>query len=134
MPWVALDATMMSGTDKSGIPGDNTSSDYSISTVGAVVGVDLPVLFRAWAGYGIQNNVTMKGTSGNPDIKFQGSYAKVGVGVRAIPLLSVNLEYIMNTYSKVDFGLGTGSEDSSTYYDTLKSNLTVLSISCPFNF
>ncbi len=128
MPWVAFDYTMASGTDKSGIPGTK-DADYSAAMMGFVAGVDLPILLRAWAGYGLQNNITFKPSTG--DQKLYGTYTKVGVGFKGFPFISINAEYIIGSYNKYDDGTATGKVDSDTVFSTLSSKLYLISISLP---
>ncbi len=128
LPWVALDYTGYSGKAKNGVPG-GTDFDYSGSALGAVVGVDLPVMFRFWAGYGFQNNLTKKYSGA--DLKFTGGYTKVGVGFKGFPMVSINAEYIINKYDKVDGGSGVVNVDSA--FSTYDANLMMLSVSMPFN-
>lgn len=129
LPWVAMDYTGFSGKGKNGTPG-GADYDYSGYSLGGVVGVDLPVMFRFWGGYGFQNNLTRKVT-GSSDIKMTGSYTKVGVGFKGFPLISINAEYVMNKFTKMD--LGSGSVDVSSIYSTFDANLFMLSVSVPFN-
>lgn len=130
LPWVALDYTGYSGTGKPGAPGEK-DYDYSGNSLGAVVGVDLPVMFRFWAGYGFSNNFTQKGTDGAADIKAKGTYTKVGVGWTALPILSINFEYQMNDWKKVD--AGAGEVDMKDVFSTFKHNMYLISISAPFD-
>lgn len=130
LPWVALDYTGYSGKAKNGIPGGE-DYDYSGNTLGAVVGVDLPVMFRFWGGYGFQNNMTKKKYIGGLDFKFTGNYTKLGVGFKGFPLVSINAEYIMNKFDKVDVGAGVANVDS--VFSTYDANLLMLSVSMPFN-
>lgn len=132
LPWVAVDYTGFSGTGKIGQPGQK-DYDYSGYALGGIVGVDLPVLFRFWGGYGFQNNMTKKGTSGGPDSKYTGTYTKLGVGFKGFPLISLNAEYIMNKFNKVDFGAGSGVENVDQHFSTFDANLVLLSVSVPFN-
>lgn len=129
LPWVAVDYTGYGGRGKNG--SGNTDYDYSGSALGGVVGIDLPVMFRFWGGYGFQNNMTKKGTNGGADTKFTGSYTKIGLGFKGFPLVSINAEYIMNKFNKVDVGTGVVNVDS--IYSTFDSNLLMLSVSMPFN-
>lgn len=130
LPWVALDYTMISGKGKSGVAGAD-DYDYSGDSLGAVVGVDLPVMFRFWAGYGFTNNFTQKGTGGASDSKLKGTYTKLGVGWTVLPILSINLEYQMNDWKKGDSGAGEANISDS--YSTFKHNTTMLSVSAPFD-
>jgi hypothetical protein len=130
IPWVALDYTSGTATAKP----DPASTDYDLtkSSLGAVVGVSLP-LIRAWAGYGFSNEITNKGTSGNPDTKFKGNYLKAGVGLGILPLVDINLEYKINDLKKVDLGQGAGDQDKSAVFDSNKYDTIMISVSVPFN-
>lgn len=129
VPFLALDYRVSSGTSK---PNVGTDQDYTSSSLGAVVGVDLP-LIRAWAGYGFSNEATLKGLGGDADTKYKGTYTKAGIGLGFLPIVSINAEYIMNNFSKVNFGEGAGDESRSTYYDSIKNNMVFISVSAPFD-
>jgi hypothetical protein len=138
LPWVALDVTQATGKYKDGTPGNTIENDTSTTQLGLVAGVDLPFLFRFWAGYGLQNDITIKAnTSANAnavDSKFYGSYVKGGIGFGIIPMLSINVEYVMSTYQKLDLGAGAGKENVDKYYTTLNNNTVMIGVSAPFNF
>lgn len=127
LPWVALDYTTFSGKAKNGDPA-LTDYDYTKSQLGAVAGVDLP-LIRGWVGHGFSNNFTQKDAGG--DVKYTGTYTKVGVGFGFIPFVSLNAEYIINTYEKIDIG---GTElQVKNIFDTFDHKTLLFSISAPFN-
>jgi opacity protein-like surface antigen len=130
IPWVALDYS--AGTQTAKADKGRDGYDLTKSSLGAVVGVSLP-LVRAWAGYGFSNEMTKKGTAGNPDNKFKGTYLKAGVGLGILPLLELNLEYKINDLKKVDFGAGAGEQDKSDVFDSTKYDTIMFSISVPFN-
>jgi len=129
LPWVALDYSSGTATGK---PDSGTDFDLTKSSLGAVVGVNLP-LIRMWAGYGFSNEATIKGTAGSNNLKLKGNYLKAGVGLGFIPLVSINLEYKINDIKKVDLGAGAGEVDKSTIFDTAKHDTIMLSVSVPFN-
>ena len=83
----------------------------------AFVGGDFPLL-RAWAGYGLQNELKVKDGS-----KLTGSAIKVGAGFTGLPFLSINAEYITSTYDKAD---------GNALNSNLKNNTVMLSVSAPF--
>ncbi|MEZ0392445.1 MAG: outer membrane beta-barrel protein [Pseudobdellovibrionaceae bacterium] len=130
MPWVALDYTGGSGTAKSGRPGV-ADSDYTVTSLGGVVGVDLPILLRAWAGYGFSNEVLLKGAAGAADQKFKGTYTKVGVGFTGLPFVSLNAEYQIHDFKKVD--VGSGEVDKTDVFDKLTGDQVLVSVSIPFD-
>jgi opacity protein-like surface antigen len=132
LPWIALDYTSGTGTDKVDSKFSSTNSDFTRTSLGAVVGVNLP-LIRAWAGYGFSNELTLKGANGTPDTKMKGTYLKAGVGLGFLPFVSVNLEYKINDIKKVDLGYGAGEQDKSAVFDSTKNDTIMLSVSVPFN-
>jgi hypothetical protein len=129
LPWFALDYTTVSGKGKTDYPG-SANYDYTRSSLGAVVGVDLP-LIRGWIGYGFSNDYTQKGEGLVQDRKFKGTYTKLGVGLGILPFVSLNAEYQMNDLKKVDFG--TGEQDKSDVFTSTKNDSIMLSVSIPFN-
>jgi len=127
MPWVALDYTYLNGTFK---PNNSllNNADATQSSLAAVVGVDLPVLFRVWAGYGFMNNLNLKDSVTSITNKLSGSYTKVGLGWTLLPLVSLNLEYQMNNYNKLN------SNDIKQTYDKFDHNALMVSVSLPLHF
>lgn len=116
--WAGLDYTMgVSGTFK---PDVGSNDDGKRSTLYGVVGVDFPILLRAWAGYGFMNEI--KTDNGG---KFKGKATKVGVGFTGLPFVSLNLEYITEKFDENDTFPITNDLENSTY---------VLSVSLPFEF
>ena len=135
-PWVALDATQGSGKWKDGTPGSSLETDYTTNQLGLVAGVDIPFLFRVWGGYGLQNNTKLKAItsqSGATDTMYYGSYLKGGIGLSMIPFISLNVEYIMNSYQKLDNSTGNGKVDVDSVYSNFKDNVILVGISVPFN-
>jgi hypothetical protein len=116
MFWVAADYMMGTGTVDPDGAGSNFDAKRSV--LSAVVGVDLPILLRAWIGYGFTNDSktdtdTLKGTS-----------TKLGVGFTALPFVSLNLEVISDKWD--DSSAGTDPDAKNTSY--------LLSVSLPLNF
>lgn len=127
VPWVALDYRLSSG-EKVTDSVTQEKIDGSQTQLGVTGGVDLP-LVRFFAGYGFDNKFTLKPTNG--DTTFKGTYTKVGVGFSLIPMLKLNLEYIINKYPK--FTQGGTEYDLSALYNKLEHNTVFLSVSAPFN-
>jgi hypothetical protein len=133
IPWVAVDYMTGSGTtvaDKSLV--GNTNKDYTLTSIGGVVGADVPMGLRVWGGYGFSNTLTVKGANGAASTKYTGSYTKGGIGFKFIPKVSVNAEYIINKYTKYDVGGVKG--DVSSLYSTFDQNTIFISVSAPFSF
>lgn len=129
LPWVALDYAGAAGNVKSGnaFAPDTT---YTRSSLGAVIGTDLP-LVRFWAGYGFSNELAYKSTATTNATKFKGTYLKAGLGLKVIPLMSVNVEYKINSYTRYDNGVS--ESDISNTFSSTKNDMIMLSLSAPFN-
>lgn len=115
--WGGLDAAMsLSGTMKNDSAGNSEGAKRT--TVYGVVGVDFPILVRAWAGYAFMDEVkldqsgTYKGGSGT----------KLGVGFTGLPFLSINLEYLNEKFTKFN---------ETTLGTDLKNDTYILSVSLP---
>ncbi len=129
LPWVALDYTTVSGKSK----GSTAETDFTRSSLGAVVGADLPIGLRVYAGYGFQDDFKDKGTNGDPDQITKGTYTKGGIGFKIIPMVALNLEHTIHSYNKVNLGAGAGDENISTYFSKVEYNTTMLSLSVPIS-
>ena len=122
--WHPLQTAKISG---GGLSGDRTSSRTMFFID---VGMDLPVLpLRFWAGYGLVNNWKTSGS--NTDSDWTGSAIKLGAGYKAIPLLSINLEYMMHNLDKVK--TPSGEMSIGDVYDNPKSSTFLLSVSAPLS-
>ena len=100
--------------DKSGFE-DSTNQD-----IGLLVGYEFPVLLRVWGAYLLDSSLKAEDSS-----KITGSGFKLGVGYTAMPLVSINLEMINNTYDKVGSATLSPKGELQTY---------MLSVSVPFGF
>lgn len=117
MLWVGADYTMGSGeTD----PDVGAKEDAKRSTLSGVVGIDFPILLRAWVGVGLTNDIKVG------DYKFEGKNVKVGLGFTGLPFVSLNLEYIKDTWDKWD-----GPIDLTT---DVQNESYVFSVSLPLEF
>lgn len=89
--WFGIDYSFSTGgkykPDNGAAQGDLTRNDLY-----AMVGVDLPILLRAWAGFGLMNSVTTKDSTGGESKTKGGTKLKAGVGLGFIPFVSINLE------------------------------------------
>lgn len=128
MFWFAADYGMITGGKAK-----FSSQDYDAkgSDLWLDVGVDLPVLLRIWAGYGIQNtyDIDVNGTS---DKYTGGSNMKLGLGFTFLPLVSLNLEYMMYSFADNEYG-SVGNKSIDTYYKDHSQNNLLVSVSLPFN-
>lgn len=123
--WIA--AEYVSGSGKDDL--DN-ATDYAKTSIGLLVGYDFG-LYNVWLGYGPSEKLTFK-FPGNPDLDFLGSSVKLGIGYEVRKWFSINVEYILPTYTKVSIN-GTESE-LSNFYSSFKSAGTLLSFSFPYEF
>lgn len=89
------------------------SQDYDRTMVGAVAGVDLP-LVRAWIGYNFMDNFKFDTT---PSAELEGSSVKLGVGFSIFPFIKLNVEYIM--YSADKYKVSGTSTNSSAEENTI---------------
>ncbi|MNL14220.1 hypothetical protein D3C87_1351510 [compost metagenome] len=115
MFWGALDYTMGSGTID---PDTGDDQDGKRSTLAAVIGVDLPILLRAWVGYGFTNEMKLDSDT------LKGKATKIGVGFTALPFVSLNLEVISDEWDETSSG---GDPDA-------KNTSYLVSVSLPLNF
>lgn len=119
MFWAGIDATTgISATVK---PDVGSSEGVKRTTLAGVVGMDFPILVRAWVAYGFSNELKTE-TSNS---KLKGSSYKVGVGFTGLPLVSLNLEYLSESFNDVD---------GVTLSPEFKNNSYVLSVSLPWEF
>ncbi len=125
--WLAADYVASNGN---ATPDDSSAKyDYSASTIGATVGVDLILGLRFYAGYGADTTLTQKKTT--RDIVFKGTSTKGGIGFSPIPLLSLNLEYSINKFNRVDKVADAGFKDIDTYYKSVDNSMLMASVSIP---
>lgn len=120
--WVGLDVNMgMSGKIK---PDSGSASDMKRTSMGAVVGVDLPILLRGWAGVGFSNELKI---DNSVNTKIKGTYTKFGVGFTGLPFLSLNLEYIIDSFKDTTSDVASGDAD-------FKHSSYMFSVSLPLEF
>ncbi len=114
MLWVAADYTLgMSGTWD---PDSGNSQDVKRSTLYGVIGVDLPVLLRAWLGVSLMDEVKFESA------KYKGSATKIGFGFTGFPFISLNFEYLNEKFNE---------RDGQSYSPNTENNSYVLSVSLP---
>jgi hypothetical protein len=116
----ALDYGITNGT----VTTNGSSNSFTQNQAFVEVGVHVPLL-RAWAGYGFLDSST---TNTNPNITISGSALKIGLGFTGLPLVSINLEYTMDTYTQEKYNSTTTSLSSSN------GNTVALGVSIPFSF
>ena len=99
--FVGLDLSYNFGTST---PDSGSSGDTTAVMAGPVVGASLPMLpLRFWAAYLFWDYATAKTTSAPAyDLINSGTGIKIGGGYTIIPMVSINLDYIMHTYTKYE--------------------------------
>jgi hypothetical protein len=111
-----LGVDLMSGVWKND---DSPAGDVTPTQAGLFVGFEFPILLRAYAAYSLFVN-ELKTASGSSTTKASdGSTIKLGLGFTALPLLSINLEYLASTYKKQDGATQSTTMTSSMYGVTL---------------
>lgn len=125
IPFFALDYMTTNETAK--ISGYD-DEDVVQTQVAAVVGASIP-LVRVYAGYILSNELDLKFTNGAAI--YSGTGTKVGASFKGFPFISINLEYHMNTFNKIEVsGVTFDTDQLSQEVDYSKTFLTV---SVPFN-
>ena len=101
------------------------------TAVSALIGFHLN-RFRFIFGYSPTDAFTVKGTNGGTDSKFTGSNVKVGIGIWLHRHVTLELDYVVPTYNKVD--TGSGSVSTSTIYSKFDSNILRAGLTFPIFF
>ncbi len=120
---VGLDYSLQKFTMQKEGPGVAQKLDADRSQIGLFLGYDFPLLIRGWMTYYLSGEIDM----GSERFSGASGYA-VGVGLKALPLLSFNLGYRSITYDKYS-GLG-----SVVYSGELTSNEVIFYGSLPLTF
>ena len=97
------------------------------TNLGIFAGYSFPILLRAYATYFFYNQATYK--ESGTEVDFRGSGLKLGVGYKGLPFVSLNLEYLMQTYKEARVG-GSPWADLST---DVKANTLMFTVSLPFS-
>lgn len=108
MLWLALDYNL--GVSGNYDPDGGTKDTAKRSTLGAVVGLDFPILLRGWIGYGFSNEITIDDAAST---KIKGTNTKIGVSFTGLPFICLNLEYINDDFK--DFGNADFDGKHSSY-------------------
>lgn len=119
---------LMLGADFQGgsLKDDNTPTTDSINTtdIGAFIGYNFPMMVRVYGVYDFSSKAKVKPSAGLADT-YSGDGLKLGIGFTTFPLVSINLEYQMATYTKDDYG---------TLANKMNANSFGLTVSVPFTF
>ncbi|MBC7419797.1 MAG: hypothetical protein H7328_03630 [Bdellovibrio sp.] len=120
----AIGGEYMSGNFKDDAP---NSSTYTNNDLGIFASFKFPILVRVYATFFPSSEFKQSATGYSATIK-SGTQTKLGVGFTGFPIISVNLEYLMGSYSKVNFGGGDVDLNPA-----VKTNAMALVVSAPFD-
>lgn len=101
IPWVALDVRMNKGTIETA-----PEQDYSGTDIGITAGASVPFL-RPMIGY--VPAAKQKFEASGSSFEFEGSALKLGLGIKILPLIDINIDQTSYTFKKVD-GLDLSSD------------------------
>lgn len=101
--------------------------EFELTTYGAFIGYNLPILLRFWGEYIVGGSGTAKTSVGDIDLEKMGGY-RLGVGFTGLPFVSINLEMsqVVSGEQKLPAGMG-----GSTSKEDADINSYLLSISLP---
>ncbi len=100
--------------------------DYNSKDGGIFIGYSFAAHIKVWASYIFKYESLIKGYgTGGVDVEVDGDGFNVGIGIRGIPFVSVNITYQERSVGKID-SVDVGSDN--------KIKLTMLSLSLPYNF
>ncbi|MGE4131683.1 MAG: outer membrane beta-barrel protein [Bdellovibrionales bacterium] len=98
-----------------------TSNDWEPKDLALFFGYNFPTLVRLYFAYAFDAEAEL--TASGSSSKYSGTGVKFGVGFRVVPLVSINLEMIRDTYDEVN-----GNNLSTD----LKTNMYGVTVSFPF--
>lgn len=115
------------------------TSGATATRLGLIVGVNDPVLpFRFWIGFNFLDKIdqtlysTQNGIVPGSIVDLSGSGWKIGLGLTMLPLVSLNLEYIISQYGSLSVNqVSTSMGDGISGYG---AHLFLLSASIPLTF
>ncbi|MCB0348914.1 MAG: hypothetical protein KDD37_08755, partial [Bdellovibrionales bacterium] len=99
--------------------------DYNTKDGGFFIGYKFPAYIQVWASYIIKHEATLKEYNAGADVETEGKGYNIGVGVRGIPFVTVNISYQERDIDTVGDADGLSGN---------KVKLTMLSLSLPYNF
>jgi hypothetical protein len=111
-------------------PSARFKQDTTATALGAFVGLNLPMLLRAWGTYYFSQTHKVNAGAAKGD-KFKGNGFGLGLGYTAFPLVSLNLEVRRMNFNKYeDFTSGT----TSTISNKIDVTELLFSVSIPLTF
>lgn len=103
IPWIALDVQLGKGK----VSKVNPESDYSYTDVGVTAGASVPFL-RPFVGYIPAAKHKFEPDTGS-SYNLEGNGLKLGLGIKLLPFIDINIEQVTYTYKKID-GLDLSSD------------------------
>lgn len=94
IPWFALDVKMTKGTAET-----SPEADLSYTDLGVTVGASVPFV-RPYIGY-IPKAKTKVESSG-ASFDYEGTGLKLGLGIKILPLVDINIEKVDYTFKEID--------------------------------
>lgn len=108
-------------------------NDVTLTDLGAFVGYNLPVLLRVYAVYYPMSSFALENSGASN--KVEGTGMKIGVGFTALPMVSINLEYMAGKYDDLKELKNGGADIKSTASDyEVTTSSYGLSVSLPLTF
>jgi hypothetical protein len=92
----------------SGVEVKNDTNEYDSTEMAIFGGFDFPILVRAYAGYIV--SADFESTASKYD---EGSGYKLGAGFTGLPFISLNVEYKVVSYDKLN-GVSTSTADNKS--------------------
>tara|TARA_B100001248_G_C27397930_1_gene467132 strand:- start:3914 stop:4483 length:570 start_codon:yes stop_codon:yes gene_type:complete len=101
--------------------------DTTIKDGGVFIGYYFPKYMKVWATYIVQHEIILEEfpSSGSSDYEAEGTGFNVGIGIRGIPFININVIHSMRDLDEANNSDLTGPNTVNT---------TMLSISLPYNF
>lgn len=125
------DTTSSMSSNASNSSGTSGSAQPFVRTdIFGVIGVRLS-MFRIYGGYGFSSTLDYQDPAG--DTKYTGTSYKVGVSYVPLHWLSINVEYLMHTYTQFSSGGVTQSIDG-TYISNGTGNSILATVGFPLEW
>jgi hypothetical protein len=110
--------------------GEGESPDWESTSIFGIVGWQLQMGFRIYAGMTVQDQKSTRTRSDGENV-YSGSARKVGIGYRYSVPIAINAEYIEYKFSKSEYD--GAREPMREHYDRFKYSAVVVAVSFPFD-
>ncbi len=105
--------------------------DYTQTSVAAQLSVSANV-FRIYLGYVLMNEISFKSNTGGNSYKVKGTGYQVGVGLALTHSISLDVQYQIDLFNKINFESIGSDEDIKVYYKKVDSQSTTVSLTYSF--